>query len=117
MNKLNIFCYLRSCGYDHAVITDSSDIQGRAQKLEKKGGRNLKPNIEEQKSHQASDVQFLVELVKQYSNVSDLVFFFFFELQYMDHFCVKSFRLFPAEGLRDQEQLRVQERHCPANKI
>ena len=42
---------------------------------------------------------------------------FFFELQYVDHFCLKSFRLFSTEGLRGREQLRVQERHCPGNKI
>ena len=38
-------------------------------------------------------------------------------LSYVDHFCLKSFSLFSAEGLRGRGQLRVQERHCPANKI
>ena len=35
----------------------------------------------------------------------------------MDHFCLKSFSFFSTEGLRGRGQLRVQERHCPANKI
>ena len=53
------------------------------------------------------------ELVKRYSNLSDLVFFF----SYVNHFCLKSFSLFSTEGLRGRGQLRVQERHCHANKI
>ena len=53
-------------------------------------------------------------MVKRYSNVSDLVLF---ELQNVDHFCLKSFSLFSTEGLSGREQLRVQERHSPANKI
>ena len=36
---------------------------------------------------------------------------FFYELQYVDQFCLKSFSLFSTEGLRDREQLHVQERH------
>ena len=55
-----------------------------------------------------------MELVKRYSNVSDLVFF---ELPYVHHFCLKSLSVFSTEGLRGQGQLRVQERHCPTNKI
>ena len=43
--------------------------------------------------------------------------FFFFELQCVDHFCLKSFNLFSTEGLRGREQLRVREQFCPANKI
>ena len=43
--------------------------------------------------------------------------FFFFELQYVDHFCLKLFSRISTEGLRGRGQLRVQERHCPANKI
>ena len=54
-----------------------------------------------------------MELVKRYLNVSNLVFFFF--LSYADHFCLKLFSLFSAEGLRGRGQLRGQERHCPAN--
>ena len=38
-------------------------------------------------------------------------------LSYLNHFCLKSFSLFSAEGLRGRGQLRVQERQCPANKI
>ena len=52
-----------------------------------------------------------MELVKRYSNVSDLVF-----LNYVDHFCLKPFSLFSAEGLMGRGQLRVQERHYPAHK-
>ena len=40
---------------------------------------------------------FLVELVKRYSYVRDLVLF---ELQHVDHFCLKLFKLFSAEGMR-----------------
>ena len=54
-----------------------------------------------------------MELVKRYSNVSDLVLF----LSYVDHFYLKSFSLFSTEGLRGRGQLRVQKRHCSANKI
>ena len=36
-------------------------------------------------------------------------------LSYVNHFCLKSFGLFSAEGLRGRGQLRVQERQCPAN--
>ena len=53
------------------------------------------------------------KLVKRYSNVSNLVFF----LSYVNHFCLKSFSLFSAEGTRGRGQLRVQEWHCPSNKI
>ena len=42
---------------------------------------------------------------------------FFFELQYVHQFCLKSFNLFSAEGLRGRGYLRVQERLCPAIKI
>ena len=38
-------------------------------------------------------------------------------LSYVNHFCSKSFSLFSAEGLRGRGQLRVQERHCPADQI
>ena len=53
------------------------------------------------------------ELVKRYSSVGDLVFF----LSYVNHFCLKLFHLFFAEGLRGRGQLCIQERHCPASKI
>ena len=50
-----------------------------------------------------------MELVKRYWNSSFL--------SYVDHFCLKSFSLFSTEGLRGRGQLRVQKRHCSANKI
>ena len=38
-------------------------------------------------------------------------------LSYVNHFCLKSFRLFSTKGLRSRGQLHEQERHCLANKI
>ena len=55
-----------------------------------------------------------MKLVKRYSNVGDLVVF---ELEYIDHFCLKWFSLFSTKDLKGRGQLRVQEGHCPANKI
>ena len=56
-----------------------------------------------------------MKLVKRYSNVSNLVLFR--GTVRTSLFCLKSFGLFSTEGLRGRGQLRVQKRHCPANKI
>ena len=42
-----------------------------------------------------------------------LAIWFFFQLRYVDHFCMKSFSFFSTEGLRGRGQLHIQEWHCP----
>ena len=47
-----------------------------------------------------------MKLVKRYSKVSNLVIFF--ELEYVHHFCLKSFSFFSTKGLRGRGQLHAQ---------